>query len=240
MVPVFARMTELVPLGVPLTDDFQVDIDGLLATNARIIYVAAPNNPTGVPVPDAAIERLLVEAPGLIFVDEAYAEFPGSEWMRRAPSHGRLVVARTMSKAWAMAGLRIGYGSASPALLTAMEKARGPYTVNALAERAVVAALAHDVEWMRGSVRDAVECRERFAALLRGVGLAPLPSATNFLLVPMADAVAVARRMESLGVRVRAHPNLPRIGNALRITIAPWPLMERAWSALTNSLPAGT
>jgi histidinol-phosphate aminotransferase len=236
MVPVFARMTELVPLGIPLADDLDIDVDAMLATNARIMYVAAPNNPTGVPVSTAAIERLLAEAPGYVFLDEAYAEFAGSEWMRRAPSHGRLVVARTMSKAFAMAGLRVGYGSAAPPLLEAMEKARGPYTVNALAERAVIAAVTRDVEWMRATVREAVQCRERLAEMLRGAGFDPLPSGTNFLLIPMPDAGGVAQRMESFGVRVRAHLRLPRIGDALRITIGPWPLMERAWSALGQSL----
>jgi histidinol-phosphate aminotransferase len=236
MVAPFARMTELVPLGIPLRADFDIDVDAMLATNARVMYVATPNNPTGVLVSPQSIERLLDEAPGVVFIDEAYAEFSGSEWIKRAPAHGRLIVARTMSKAFAMAGLRIGYGAASPDIIKSMEKARGPYTVNALAERAVIAALENDVAWMRHSVQDAIECRDRFARLLRDVGMESLPSATNFLLIPVKDPIGVAQRMESLGVRVRPMPGLPRIGNALRITIGPWALMERTWEVFRESL----
>jgi histidinol-phosphate/aromatic aminotransferase/cobyric acid decarboxylase-like protein len=117
-------------------------------------------------------------------------------------------------------------------LIHEIEKVRGPYKENAPAERAAAAALREDVAWMRALASKAIENRERFAAALRANAFQPYPSAANFLLVPISDAVAVARTMRTGGVAVRPYPGLPGVGDALRITIGPWPMMELALDAL--------
>ena len=227
MIPVFARVNGLVPIAVPLAPDRDLDFDAMLATGARIIYLCSPNNPTGIIADAAGIERVLERAPGIVVLDEAYTEFCGRSFAARAPSHGRLVVSRTMSKAFGLAGLRFGYATASSALVTEIEKARGPYTTNGPAERAVLAALTDDLPWVRERAAEAVAVRERFAAALRVAGFEPLASGANFLLVPVEGATDVARRMRERGVAVRSFDQLPRIGDALRISIGPWPLMQR-------------
>ena len=88
---------------------------------------------------------------------------------------------------------------------------------------------------MRDLAAQAVRNRDRFADALRANGFDPLPSAANFLLVPVAEAAAVARRMHERGIAVRAYPGLPDIGDALRITIGPWPVMELALDALVTA-----
>ena len=236
MIPIFARMNALQPVGVPLLTSYDIDAEALLATGARIIYICSPNNPTGTPASDTAVRRVLSEGRGLIILDEAYAEFGCRDYLADAQRHGRLLVVRTLSKAFGLAGLRIGYAVGTPALVAEVEKSRGPYKVNALAERAAVTALTQDREWVQAHVDEAVRNRERFAGELRDLGLAPLPSAANFLLVPVPAAERIGTAMRRAGVAVRPMPNLPIIGDALRISIGPWPMMEAALAALRDGL----
>lgn len=236
MIPIFARMNALRPIGVPLLPNYDIDAEALLATGARIIYICSPNNPTGTPASDVAVRRVLREARGLVILDEAYAEFGGRGYLADGRRHGRLLVVRTLSKAFGLAGLRIGYATGTAALVAEVEKSRGPYKVNALAERAAVAALTQDREWVQAHVAEAVRNRERFAGELRDLGLAPLPSAANFLLVPVPAAERIGAAMRRAGVAVRPMPNLPVIGDALRISIGPWPMMDVALVALREGL----
>jgi histidinol-phosphate aminotransferase len=110
MIPIFARMNGLVPVEVPLRPDFSLDADAMLDTGARVIYVCSPNNPTGTLLERAALERVIERAPGMVIVDEAYAEFVGggmdgdAGFLRRAAELPNVLVVRTMSKAFGLAG----------------------------------------------------------------------------------------------------------------------------------------
>jgi histidinol-phosphate/aromatic aminotransferase/cobyric acid decarboxylase-like protein len=137
-----------------------------------------------------------------------------------------------LSKAFGLAGLRVGYGIGSPELVGEIMKARGPYKVNALAERAAVAALENDGRWVADRVADVVTNRARFRRELALRGAASLPSSANFVLVPVKDCASVSERLRRLGIGVRALPSLPGIGDAIRIGIGPWELMERCLDAL--------
>jgi histidinol-phosphate aminotransferase len=236
MVPIFARMNALQPIGVPLRPDYDIDADALLATGARIIYVCSPNNPTGTAASAAAVRQILDEARGLVIIDEAYAEFHDESYIADARRHDRLLVVRTMSKAFGLAGLRIGYAVGAPALIAEVEKSRGPYKVNALAERAALAAVRDDRAWVEAHIAETIRNRTRFADELRGLGLAPLPSSANFLLVPVPAAAKVGTAMRRAGVAVRPMPDLPVVGDALRISIGPWSMMEAALAALREGL----
>src|SRR5690606_25475682 len=111
MIPVFARLNGLVSVPVPLRADGAADIDALLATRARVIYLCSPNNPTGTVTPHDEIRRLVSRASGVVLVDEAYAEFANEQdWRAEAPAMERVLITRTFSKAWGLAGLRVGYG----------------------------------------------------------------------------------------------------------------------------------
>ncbi len=233
MLPVFGRINGVTPIAVPLTATYAMDVDALLATQARIIYLCQPNNPTATTTPAADIRRVIAEAPGLVILDEAYAEFSGDAGLlAEAPALGRVVVARTLSKAYGLAGLRVGYGVASREIVETIERSRGPYKLNALAERAAVAAMTRDREWVVARAAEAVANRDRLAAALATRGLVALPSATNFLCVPTARAMDYAAAARTAGVGIRAFAALPGIGGALRITAGPWPIMERLLAAL--------
>jgi histidinol dehydrogenase len=242
MVPHFARSNGATPIAVPLLGaerGWDVDVDGLLAARAAITYVCSPNNPTGTLASPEAIERILEHASGLVILDEAYVEYGGASLVSRARAHGRLLVVRTLSKAFGMAGLRAGYAVASPEVVRELEKARGPYKVNAVAERVAAAAVRADTAWMRAGVADVLGERERFVAWLAGRGVSALPSSANFVFVPVPDAEVVSARLLSRGVAVRAFRRVPGFGDALRISVAPRIIMERAMPAFDEAFPCG-
>jgi histidinol-phosphate aminotransferase len=232
----FARINALEPVSAPLAADGSFDPGALLAGDPAIVYLCSPNNPTGAALDPAAVERVLERAPGVVLLDEAYAEFAGPGWLAQAPKRRGLLVARTMSKAFGLAGLRVGYACGAAALVHEVELSRGPFKVNSNAERAATAAVRNDLAWVRARAVEAVALRDRLADGLRALGFSPLPSAANFVLVPVAGAPRIAAAMRASGVAVRPFEALPGVGDALRITAAPWPELERALAALSEAL----
>lgn len=234
MVPVFAQTNGLEPVAVPLTPSFDADVDGLLAVNARITYLCTPNNPTGTPLSRAAVEAVVDRARGFVVLDEAYVDFADDDFADLARRSPRVLIARTFSKAFGLAGARIGYGIASPELITEIEKARGPYKLTAIGERAARAALVDGAEWVREKVREAIDARNWLRRELEQRGISAPESQSNFLLAPIANAHEIAAFMAAEGVAVRPFANLPRIderlaatdGSALRITVAPLSMMQ--------------
>lgn len=235
MVPTFARLSGLRPIAVPLRADGAMDVDGLLATGATLIYVCSPNNPTGTVTSRDELLRLFDAAPGIVLLDEAYGEFTDAHDLRtEAARRENVLVTRTFSKAWGLAGLRIGYGVGGTALVAAVTKARGPYKVNAAAERAAAAAVTQDGAWMRRVAQETREQRDRLAAALRGrPGVTVWASQGNFVFAALAEpAAAVAERFRARGIGVRAFRDLRGIGEGLRIGAAPAPETDRVIAAL--------
>jgi histidinol-phosphate aminotransferase len=255
MVPVYARANGLTPVGVPLTgDDYAVDADALLATGASIIYLCSPNNPTATPVARDAVLRVVERARGLVILDEAYAEFVLADGRARAevftpeaPGWGRVLVLRTLSKAFGLAGLRVGYGVGHAAVVREVEKARGPFKVTYPAEKAALAALADSpggLAWVRARAAAAVAQRERLLAGLRALGLVPAPSVANFVFAPVAGAAEVARRLRARGVGARVFGGLPLVvpalraagGTGLRLAVGPDAVQNALLGALAEVL----
>jgi histidinol-phosphate aminotransferase len=233
MLPHLARTNALEPVAVALRGSdagHDVDAAGLLAAEARITYVCSPNNPTGTLASAAALEALLAGARGLVVVDQAYAEYQdpsgAPELARRATTDGRLVVVRTLSKAFGLAGMRVGYAVTTPALAQAIDKSRGPYKVGRLAEDMAVAALTGDLAWVRERAVEVVHARDRFVAFLRAIGRDSVASCANFTFVPVEDARASAAALRERGVGVRAFAGAATVGDGLRISMAPWSVLE--------------
>ncbi len=232
MIPVFACVARLEPTGISIN----AGPEQFAEIRARIIYLCSPNNPTGGALSRAFIERVVEAARGLVIIDEAYAEFARDSMVDLASRFDNVIVTRTFSKAFGLAGLRVGYGVAAPAIAREVEKVRGPYKLNALGERAAIAALTNDLGWMRDNVAIVRENRERFIESLRQLGLSPLPSEANFVLVPVTRAAECAGRMRQSGIEVRAFEGLREIGDALRISIGPWEMMEECITAIEDAL----
>jgi histidinol-phosphate aminotransferase len=233
MIPIFARLNGLTPVAVPLNTTFDIDPDACLAARAKMTYLCSPNNPTGTAISHSTIERITRgTTQGLVIIDEAYAEFSETHALDLLHQAPNVLITRTFSKAFGLAGLRIGYAVGDPALIAEVEKSRGPYKVNAVAERAAIAAMIDDREWVMAHVREAVANRERLRCALEALGFSPLPSQANFVLVPMQDAVGLDHKLRARGIAVRPFVNLPNIGDAVRISVGPWEMIERCLTAL--------
>jgi histidinol-phosphate aminotransferase len=233
----FGRMNGMRTRAVPWPDALD-DPGRLLEGSPSVVYVCRPNNPTGHAAPTAWVEELLRQAGAggpLVILDEAYVDFGGETLVGLAAAHPRLLVSRTLSKAFGLAGLRVGYAVGAPGTALEVEKSRGPYKVSRVASAAAAAALADADGWVARTVAECVENRERAFLLLQDRGLAPLPSQANFILfrAPTGDAKADALGMRARGVAVRPFPgDMPDGSDGLRVTIAPWKMMERFFEAL--------
>jgi histidinol-phosphate aminotransferase len=236
MVPVLARTNGLVPVPVAVTRDGDVDAEAMLETEARIIYLCTPNNPTGTVHSRAAVQRVIANAPGVVIIDEAYAEYADDVFTAEAVTHPHVFATRTCSKSFGLAGLRVGFGVGAPQLIGEILKARGPYKVNAFAERAATAALTHDRAWMASIAGEVRELRVRFRDALESIGLKPLPSQANFLCIPVRDSRQLGARLRHHRIAVRALVAVPGVGDALRIGLAPWPVLDRVFRALREEL----
>ncbi|MEO3923429.1 histidinol-phosphate transaminase [Micromonosporaceae bacterium B7E4] len=161
-----------------------------------LVFLCSPNNPTGTALDPAVLDAVLAEAPGMVVVDEAYAEFarPGTPTaLALLPGHPRLVVTRTMSKAFGFAGGRLGYLAADPAVVDAVQLVRLPYHLSALTQAAARAALAHR-DLLLGTVEAIKEQRDRIVASLRSRGLPVADSDANFVLFEVGGDQRVAWR----------------------------------------------
>ncbi|HUG02650.1 MAG TPA: histidinol dehydrogenase [Longimicrobiales bacterium] len=238
MVPVFARMNALRPLAVPAGAG-DPDVRELLAGDPGCVYLCRPNNPTGGSTSAGLVSELDRAAGGVVLLDEAYADFAGEDRTAWAAGSARTLSLRTFSKAWGLAGARVGYAIGPEALIAEVEKSRGPYKVSGPSERAALAALEHDDGWRRDVVARTIEARAELAAGLGVLGFAPLPSRANFVLVPVVDAAAAGAALHRRGVGVRAFPDLRGVGEAVRITVGPPGAIAAALGAIRGAAEAG-
>ena len=238
MVPIFAQMNALRPVAVEYSDRFDIDVAKLLESQPRIVYICSPNNPTGTVTSADVIRRLLSESSALVILDEAYIEYGGQTLVDLAVNSDRLLVTRTMSKAFGLAGLRVGYAVGPREVVAEVEKSRGPYKVSAVAERCAIAALGSDLKWVEQRVGVDLQARARLFDELRSLGLSPIASQANFVLVPVRRAADIASTMRKSGVAVRPFSALPVIGDALRISVGPWPMMQECLDSLRTALGA--
>lgn len=223
MYAIAARLMGAEVRAVSLRTGFASDIDGLLAAaaDAKVLFHCNPNSPTGNLTPPGEFERLVANAPCMVVVDEAYAEYTGWSAIPLLERYPNLIVVRTLSKAFAMAGLRLGYGVARPEVAALLNRVRPPNSVSALTASIGAAAL-RDPGPMRAQVDAIVAARAPFAAGLTAAGARVYPSATNFLLTEWgepAHARAVYERLERRGMVVRNFANHPLIPGTLRVTV---------------------
>lgn len=229
------------PVLVPLRPDQSMDLDGLSAAagQARVVFICNPNNPTGTARRAADIEQFVQSVPPscLVVIDEAYAEFAEPGFCcgpDLVAGHPNVLVLRTFSKAFGLAGLRIGYGLAQPEVIRALRKTRVTFGVGSLSQQAAVASLAAGDELGRRVGAVTAE-RDRLHAELTGLGLAVPPSHANFLWVPLGDRCqAVLEECEAHGVHVR------RSGpEAIRVTVGASDDNDRMLGAVTRGLGPG-
>ena len=223
-------------------DDFLVDPgharELLASARPDVTFLCSPNNPTGRAEPPVTVEAVATAAPGLVIVDEAYGQFsPWSALALRGADHAGLVVTRTFSKTWAMAGARLGYLVADPAVVAACEAVVLPYHLSAQTQIAGLVALRHGPE-MEARVARISEERGRVAAALGDLPVDSWPSDANFILFRPRDrdAVAVWRSLLEHSVLIRNCADWDGLRGCLRVTIGTAEENDRFLRALKESL----
>lgn len=228
---------------VHLEDGFELsapDIRAALTPRTRIVFVTNPHNPSGRPVPLETLRDLARDvAPAMLFVDEAYADFSGDTLIDAATfaAFPNLVVGRTFSKAYGLAGLRAGALVGLPATLAPLRRVVPPYSVNAWAAAALPVAIA-DRAYRDWYLEQAAASRALLAEACARLGLETWPSAANFVLVRVGNAAAVVEGMAARGVRIRDRSGDPGCGQCIRITAGLVEETRRAIAALEEVLCA--
>ncbi|MEP6946700.1 MAG: histidinol-phosphate transaminase [Acidobacteriota bacterium] len=237
MYSVSACINDIVMLEVPLTSDFQLDMPALRAAitpRTKLIFVCSPNNPTGNLMNRETVVGLAEQFDGIVVVDEAYVDFAEqSSISGELGSLPNLVVLQTFSKAWGMAGIRVGLAIASPEIIELMDRVKPPYNVSEIAQRAVLEALA-DRSGIDNWIALIKAERERLAAELADNGLVKLvyPSDANFLLVKVAGANGIYRSLVDEKIVVRNRSSVELCEDCLRITVGTPSENDRLISAL--------
>jgi histidinol-phosphate aminotransferase len=208
---------------VALDDGFELSAQAIraaLTPRTRIVFLANPHNPSGRTVPLDTLRALAKDvAPAILFVDEAYADFAGETMIDAATlaSLPNLVVGRTFSKAYGLAGLRIGAIVGMPATLAPLRRVVPPYSVNAWAAAALPVAIA-DRAYRDWYLEQAAASRALLTEACARLGLQTWPSAANFVLVRVPDAPATVKALAARGVMVRDRSADPGCGTCIRIT----------------------
>ncbi len=222
-----------------LDDEFQIDADAVLRSltpKTKIIFCCSPNNPTGNLLRVEDIEVIAKQVNGIVVLDEAYVEFSSRPSLVTAVAHmDNVVVLRTFSKAWGLAGIRVGYAVANEQIIQYLDRIRPPYNINRISAGIAVAALAQQ-ETMRTYRQIVLAERERMAERLRGLGVTVFPSEANFLLLRTPGASAIAQHLAAQGIIIRDFAGKPRLHDCVRITIATPEQNETLLTALSKLL----
>ncbi len=217
--PVLMQLQDARSLAVPWGENYSLPMDGLVASKANAIYLANPNAPTGTLVPPAKVAELAAAFQGTVLVDEAYADFADENCLDLVETYPNVVISRSLSKAYSLAGLRFGYAVAQPEVIFEMMKAKDSYNTDAISVLAATAAI-EDQAYARQTWENIRAERKKLAAELMHLGWAVLPSQANFLLATVPDGRG---REAYLGLRHQGilvrHFDRPGLSDKIRITV---------------------
>jgi histidinol-phosphate aminotransferase len=214
------------PKPVLLREDFGLepeDVLGAIGDRTKVIFICSPNNPTGKQYGREAVLKIVEESGKLVVLDEAYADFAPESLVRDAPKYPNLLVLRSFSKAYGLAGLRIGYGTGDSEIIDWMRAAQSPFSVNSIAQ--VTCKLVLENKRIYNSfIMRVMEERKYLQAELQMInGVVPYDSDANFILFRLMGDMRssqVQKRLLAAGIEVRDRGSLPMLENCLRVTVA--------------------
>jgi len=224
MYEVSANINDVEVRKVRLTENFQLDIDKIAQARdkqTKLIFICSPNNPTGNSVDPEAIELLLNNFEGVVVVDEAYINFSKqNSFISRLIAYPNLVVLQTFSKAWGMAGLRIGMAFAGKPIIAVFNKIKPPYNINIVSQQLALEALAN-IERVNNSIKQIVAEREKLSLEICKLPfvLNVFPSDANFVLVKTSAAKKIYDYLVENGIVVRDRSKVELCEGCLRITV---------------------
>jgi histidinol-phosphate aminotransferase len=239
----FAQLYGGTKVSVMLNPDFSLDVDSILNgadKDTRLLFVCSPNNPTGNQLRESEIKRLLDEFNGVVIVDEAYVDFAPCSVINWTKDYDNLAVLRSFSKAFGLAGLRLGYLVANKTVVDYVKRVVGPFNVNSVTQQTIALAL-QNWNYFKEQIDLVVNEREWVMKNLKQIkGIEPYPSAANFVLFKVTKdnvtSAEVTKRMENLNVLVKDRGHLPLLENCIRVTVGTRSMNQAFLSALKSSL----
>jgi len=224
MYQVSANINDVEARKVLLTEEYQLNLEGIaeaIDKNTKLIFICSPNNPTGNSINREDIETLLANFNGIVVVDEAYINFSRQKtFIQELTEYANLVVMQTLSKAWGLAGLRVGMAFASEEIIEVMNRVKPPYNVNESSQQLALQALqnVHQVnEWIKETLAE----RDKLVLILKDLSfvLDIYPSDANFILVKTTDAKGIYNFLVQHGIIIRDRSKVELCEGCLRITI---------------------
>lgn len=208
--------------------------------DTRLVYICNPNNPTGRMYTPSQLESILARLTGgVLIVDEAYFEFTGVTASSLLDRYEQLVVARSFSKAFGLAGVRCGYCLANPGLIRYINRIRNGKDLNAFALVAAEAAL-DDLPYMRAHVNEVSRAKAWLVRQVRALGYEVVPSPANFILIKVADPSRVLGELRAKGIYIRDRSYLPQLDHCVRVTVGTRAQCGRFVAALSEIAPSRT
>ena len=224
MYGVLAQLNAVENREVFLTAEFQLNVDEILnqvTEQTKIIFFCSPNNPTGNSFSRESIEKIINEFQGLVVIDEAYIDFATQEsWLTQLENYPNLIITQTLSKAYGLAGIRIGVLYASPDIIAVLNKIKPPYNVNSLSQTQAILSL-NESNKLKEEVAALTSLRALLQEELPKLSYVEkvFPTDSNFILIRVDDANVRYQQLLSQGIVVRNRTNDPLCKNCLRITI---------------------
>jgi len=224
MYEVSANINDVEARKVSLTEDFQLNLEGIseaIDKHTKLIFICSPNNPTGNSINRDDVETLLANFDGIVVVDEAYINFSRQKtFIRELTEYANLVVLQTLSKAWGLAGLRVGMAFASEEIIEVMNKVKPPYNVNEASQQLALKALAN-IDQVNGWIKETLAQRDLLVLALKDFDfvLDIYPSDANFILVKTTDPKFIYSFLVEKGIIVRDRSKIDLCEGCLRITV---------------------
>lgn len=224
MYEVSANINDIAIKKVHLTEEYQLNLEGIaeaIDKHTKMIFVCSPNNPTGNSINREDIETLLANFNGLVVIDEAYINFSRQKsFIQELTEYGNLVVLQTLSKAWGLAGLRVGMAFASEEIIEVMNKVKPPYNINEASQQLALQAL-NNVDLVNVWIKELLAERDKLVLSLKDFGfvLDIYPSDANFILVKTTNPKGIYNFLVEHGIIVRDRSKVDLCEGSLRITI---------------------
>lgn len=224
MYGVLANLNAVEQQTVTLTADFQIDVEAVLNTiqpNTKLLFICSPNNPSGNIMNATAIKRILDNFNGLVVIDEAYIDFTAARsWIEDLSAYSNLVVTQTLSKAYGLAGIRLGICYASSEIIAVLNKIKPPYNINILTQKAALEVLSKDTVTQK-QVQIILSERDALINTFKSISWIEtlFPTDANFILIRVDDANLRYTQLKQKGIIVRNRTNQPLCENCLRITV---------------------
>jgi histidinol-phosphate aminotransferase len=214
-----AELQDVTACLIDFPDDYSLP-NGIAVKGARVTFIANPNSPSGTLIPAEEISKLAEKIDGVLVLDEAYADFADSNCLALVNKHPNILVLRTLSKSYSLAGIRLGFCIANESIIQGMVKAKDSYNVDRLGMAAAIAAL-DDQETLKKNVARIIETRTILSKTLSEMGFFVYPSQSNFVFFRCPSAIAAKRIMQELKNRkiLVRHFDIPKADDCLRITV---------------------